>query len=225
MERINMNLKQIYRYFFGKYRLSSLISSQIDYSVDVSLLDIGCGRNSPVRELDQKEKVFAVGLDFYEPYIQISKSLSIHNDYILDDLRNLGKIASNSFDYVISTEVLEHLKKDAGRELISQMERIARKKIMLTTPNGFLPTYAGPDDNPDETHVCGWNVDELRKLGFIVHGLHGLKMLWKVKDGQASSRFRPERMAFMLIDISELLAYDFPASAFQLFFVKNVCKS
>ena len=42
------------------------------------------------------------------------------------------------------------------------MERVAREKIILTTPNGFLPTYAGPRDNPEEKHLSGWTYDELK---------------------------------------------------------------
>lgn len=117
---------------------------------------------------------------------------------------------------------MEHLSKTDGKIMIEQMEKVARKKIILTTPNGFLPTYAGPDDNPTEIHLSGWTVDELRKLGFNIYGLNGLKALWKVKSGQAVARFKPRRLFAILIDITQLFVYYYPWFAFQLFFVKDI---
>jgi len=123
---------------------------------------------------------------------------------------------------VLATEVLEHLSKDDGKIMLEQMEKIARKKIILTTPNGFLPTYAGPDDNPTETHLSGWTVNELRKLGFKVYGLNGLKALWKVEQGQAVIKFKPRRVFTILVEISELFVYVHPSLAFQFFLVKDL---
>jgi len=49
------------------------------------------------------------------------------------------------------------------------MERVAKRNIILTTPNGFLRTSAGPEDNPEETHLYGYTVNELKKIGFKVY--------------------------------------------------------
>jgi len=102
------------------------------------------------------------------------------------------------------------------------MEKIAKRNIILTTPNGFLPTYAGPDDNPTESRIFGWNLDELRKLGFKVYGLNGLKLFWKVQQGQAVIRFRPRKVFMGLAQITGLFVYHYPSLAFQLFLVKDL---
>lgn len=167
--------------------------------------------------------MYTVGLDFYEPYILKSKELSIHNEYVLGDVRGLLSIfGPKSFDCVMATEVLEHLSKDDGTMLIEQMEQVATRKIILTTPNGFLPTYAGPKDNPTETHLSGWTAKELRKLGFEVYGLNGFKGLWKIDNGQAVVRFRPRRLFLRLTQMTGALFYHIPSLAFQLFFIKNL---
>lgn len=125
---------------FGKYKycLSYLLSNEIDD--EWTILDVGCGRFSPLRMV--KKDSYKVGIDHYEPYISKSKEQFIHNKYVLGDVRALP-FKSNSFDCAIATEVLEHLNKDDGLKMIREMERAAKRKIILTTPNGFLPSIYG----------------------------------------------------------------------------------
>lgn len=195
--------------------LSQLLSKEIDNTW--TILDIGCGRLSPLKTVEKGS--YRVGLDNYEPYIRKSKKLSIHNKYVKGDVRNLP-FKSNSFDCVIATEVIEHLNKHDGLEMIQEMERVAKKKIILTTPNGFLQTYAGPEDNPKETHLCGYSINELKNLGFGVKGINGLKYLWTIRQGRAMLRFRL-KIFTLLKDITEVFVYHYPILAFQFFFVKK----
>lgn len=211
-------LKRIYRKLFGAYRLSSLLSREIED--EWRILDVGCGRFSSLQNL--KKDCYKVGLDIYPPYIDKSKKLLVHDRYVVGDARNLP-FESDSFDCAVATEVIEHLTKEDGLKMIREMERVARKKIILTTPNGFLPTYAGPDDNPRETHLCGYTAAELKKLGFRVWGFHGLKMLWTIKHGQAVVKFRlPKILSNLLISITEIFIYRYPSLAFQFFFIKDL---
>ena len=127
----------------------------------------------------------------------------------------------NSFDCAIATEVLEHLNKEDGLRMLQEMERVAKRKIILTTPNGFLRTYAGPEDNPEETHLCGYTASELKKSGFKIRGFNGLKALWTIRSGKAVLRFR----AYILfVYLSGIFVYYFPQFAFQLFFFKKLTK-
>jgi len=181
------------------------------------MLDVGCGRASPLGSTDIN--LDRVGLDFYRPYISKSRESSIHNDYVLGDVRQLP-FRPKSFDCALATEVLEHLTKQDGTTMIKQMEEVAGK-IVLTTPNGFLPTYPGPQDNPDEKHLCGWTVSELTELGFKVYGLGGWRQLWKIDAGQACIRFRPRKVFTLLASLTELFVYRRPSLAFSLFCVKG----
>lgn len=208
--------KRVYLKLFGSYQLSGLLAKELDNEGRV--VDIGCGRSSPLRIV--RKGRYRVGLDFYEPYISRSKALSIHDDYVLGDARTLP-FKPKSFDCAIATEVLEHLCKHEGRGMIAEMDKIARK-IILTTPNGFLPTYAGPEDNRDETHLSGWTVDELRRIGFEVYGLGGLKLFWGIESGRVAIKFKPRRIFAALADVTQLFVYHYPSPAFGLFCVKRV---
>ncbi len=172
----------------------------------------------PLKEI--KKESYKVGIDHYEPHILKSKEQSIHNKYVLGDVRMLP-FKPNSFDCAIATEVLEHLNKEDGLRMLQEMERVAKRKIILTTPNGFLRAYAGPEDNPEETHLCGYTASELKKSGFKIRGFNGLKALWTIRNGKAVLRFR----AYILFVYSSgIFVYYFPQFAFQLFFFKNLNK-
>lgn len=210
-------VRRIYHKLFGKYMLLALLAKEFDNGSRI--LDVGCGYSSSIRLI--RKGSYRVGLDFYKPYILKSKRALIHDDYVLGDVRALP-FKPNSFDCGVAIEVLEHLNKHDGPRMVREMERVA-KRITLTTPNGFLPTYPGPNDNPDERHLCGWTVDELKKLGFKVYGLNGLKLLWEIRSGRATLR-RPNIVFALLAGISELFVYRHPSLAFQLFGVKELKK-
>jgi len=213
--------KKIYnRSFLGKNKLTNLIDQEL--KDDWTILDVGCGKCSPLEKINRK--VYKTGLDFYKPYIEESSKKHIHDNYIIGDVRELP-FKDKSFNCAISIEVIEHLKKDDGLKMIKEMERVAKDKIILTTPNGFLPTYAGPNDNPEESHISGWTCEELEKLGFQVYGFNGLKFLWTIKNGKAIIKgdLRPPWSAF-LVDLTQLIAYNHPQKAYQLIFIKEIKK-
>ena len=77
---------------------------------------------------------------------------------------------------MVCLDVIEHFEKPEALALIAGMERWARRKVVLATPNGFLPQRVY-DDNPFQEHKCGFSVAELCALGYRVHGTGGPKPL------------------------------------------------
>ncbi len=218
-------LRKFYNNYIGTHNVSALLRREIDASW--SILDIGSGRNPSVAALSKKG--WCVGIDHYLPYIKTEKNKDVHDANILGDVRALP-FKDNSFDCAVATEIIEHLRKEDGFIMLSEMERVSRQKIILTTPNGFLPTLPGPDDNPDEAHISGWEVEELRSLGFEIYGFNGPKGLWKLKEGRSTLKAIPEEMPIVsavITDIANSLVYNNPEKAFQLFFVKvlDKCKN
>lgn len=157
----------VYFKLFGAYMLSSLLSKELNN--ESRILDVGCGYSSSLSSVSKAS--YRVGLDFYKPYILKSKKSSIHDDYVLSDVRALP-FKPKSFDCAVAIEVLEHLEKAESPEMLTEMERVA-SKIVLTTPNGFIPVYGGPNDNPEERHLSGWSASELKRFGFKVYGING----------------------------------------------------
>jgi hypothetical protein len=182
-----------------------------------SVLDLGCGFDSSVGLCDTKYKV---GADLFLPYLSKSRQVGAHDDYVLADIRALC-MREKSFDTVLALDVLEHLTKSDGYKLLGEMSRIAIRKIIVFTPNGYLYQSAR-DGNPFQTHRSGWTVEELQDLGFRIEGLNGWKPL---RTQLAALRFRPSPFWQILSDASQKFVYARPQYAFQLFCVRPCDRS
>ncbi len=139
-----------------------------------TVLDVGCGHNSPLGKI--KKSFISEGIDIHKECIVKSQKRGIHDSYKIADIRNLAKLYRHeSFDAIIALDVIEHLRKNEGKRLMKDMERIA-KKVILLTPNGFLEQNT-LENNQYQIHQSGWSKEELEKLGYKVYGLRGLKCL------------------------------------------------
>lgn len=179
-----------------------------------SLLDIGCGKDSPVKCFI--ERGYSVGLDIFKPSILKSKEAKIHDDYVLASINHLC-FKPKSFQTVVLIDVLEHFTKGDGCRVINQMEGLATEKIVIFTPNGFLKQqeYEG---NVQQVHLFGWTVRELENLGFSVSGINGMRFF---RGEKAMYRIN-QQWYYWLANLSQELAYHYPMIAFQLLAVKRV---
>jgi len=204
---------------FEKYVIKRFFTSNIELMKRElfdckTVLDLGCGCNSPIQYCNVP---FSVGVELFEPYLQESKKKSIHNEYINADIRKI-EFKTKSFDAVMAIDVLEHLTKEEGYELIRKMEKWGSKKIIIFTPNGLV-WQDGYDNNSLQEHKSGWNVEELEKLGFKVFGINGWK---KLRGYKASIKYKPTRLWSIISDLTQKITYYFPKFAFQLFAVKQI---
>ncbi len=92
-----------------------------------SILDIGCGDGRLTNKL---AKVYpkVVGVDISEQALQYIKTEKIKTS--VDAL----PFGDNSFDLILSTELIEHLSDEVYRKAITEMKRVARKWILIGTP-------------------------------------------------------------------------------------------
>lgn len=182
-----------------------------------TVLDLGCGYNSPLRHLNIP---FTVGVEIFAPYLEESKKKAIHNQYIKADIRKI-EFQQESFDAVFASEVLEHLTKQEGYQLLRKVEGWARRKVIITTPNGYV-WQNGYDDDPFQEHRAGWNSAELKKLGFKVYGVNG----WKGLRGyKASLKYKPAFLWAIISGLTQKVTYFYPRLAFQLFAIKYTVES
>ena len=139
-----------------------------------SLLDVGCGFNSPVQHLRHRPERM-VGVDAFLPAIEQSRAKGIHDEYYQMSLFYIGEVfGPESFDCVIAAQVIEHLPEKEALDLISEMEKIARHKIIISTPNGFVP-QGEEFGNPFQKHLSGWTVKQMESMFYSVVGYEGYK--------------------------------------------------
>lgn len=179
-----------------------------------TILDLGCGYNSSIQYCDVP---FSCGVELFEQYLQKNKTKGILSQYIHGDIRKI-EFKPNSFDAVMALDVIEHLTIDEGLILIKKMEKWAKKKIILLTPNGYL-WQDGYDNNPLQEHKSGWSVENLEGIGFKVFGIYGLKNL---RGYKMSLKYRPTLLWAVISDSTQKIVYHYPKLAALLFGVKEI---
>ncbi|MBI2143982.1 methyltransferase domain-containing protein [Candidatus Woesearchaeota archaeon] len=181
-----------------------------------TLLDIGCGENSPVRHFSQKP--YSTGVDAFGPSIKKSKAEGIHDRYCRMNILEIGKrFKPSSFDCVLASDVIEHLPKTEGLRLLRMMEKIAAKKAIVFTPNGFLP-QGEFGNNPWQKHKSGWTAEEMKSMGYSITGINGWKPL---RGAYAMIKLRPRLFWSLVSDLTQLFTRSHPKQAFQILCVKE----
>jgi SAM-dependent methyltransferase len=207
-------IRHIYRFFFPsvtKYIQKELAGCQ-------TVLDLGCGKgfDSPLEGLPLS---YTLGVDIFEPYLEKCQQMKIHSDYIRADIREI-EFKDSSFDAVLMLEVLEHFTKEEGRRLLDKSSSWAKKKVIITTPNGYI-WLDMLDGNPFQKHISGWSMEELRGLGFNVTGLLGWK---KLRGHQGRPQYKPVLLWEVTSDLTQKVTRHYPGLSSRLLAVKIVDK-
>jgi ubiquinone/menaquinone biosynthesis C-methylase UbiE len=134
-----------------------------------SLLSLCCGIGYELRGLNTED---ITAVDIAPQYISELKNHHPKVKAVVSDALSYCKtLPDNSVDVISILDGIEHLDKKGGLELVDHMKRIAKKEILLFTPDGYLrnePHNAWGIEGADEhqTHKSGWSAAELKDLGF-----------------------------------------------------------
>ena len=188
-----------------------------------TVLDLGCGPSSPVKYCESIKE--STGVEIFEEYLKESKKNKIHTKYLKKNINALN-FKRNSFDAVLLIEVLEHMPEKEGKKIIKNAEKWAKKKVIITSPNGFIPQKE-VDNNPWQKHLSGWSIKKMRKKGYKSKGLAGLKMLRQEvendtmgDDLSSSMKYNPKIFWLFVAALSQTITYHIPYFAFELFSYK-----
>ena len=190
-----------------------------------TVLDLGCGPSSPLKNCQNIK--YSLGIEIFKPYLNISKKQKIHTKYLQKNILDLN-FPQNSFDAVILIEVLEHFSKKDGQKILKLADKWARNKIILSTPNFYFP-MGEIDQNPYEKHLSGWSIQKLKKKGFKVNGVSGLRFFYQSKNSVKSLtnshcyeniKFKPKPLFYAINALFQIPNYYFPKFTFGLFAVK-----
>lgn len=92
-----------------------------------SILDVGCGDGTFVNNLPEYYRVMAVDRCRTAMQHVARPKLYASIDYL--------PFKDNSFDLVVCAEVIEHLPYDVYRKGLTELQRVARKHIIISVPN------------------------------------------------------------------------------------------
>lgn len=99
-------------------------------------------------------------------------------------LEALSQLADNSVDSVFLLDVIEHLEKEVGLQVIIECERVAREQIVIFTPLGFMPQHVdnneadgwGLSGSSVQEHRSGWEPEDFGSSWsfYICEHFHGV---------------------------------------------------
>lgn len=135
-----------------------------------SILDIGCGfgmwgfltrmyldvAEERVQPSDWRMRID--GLELFEPYI-LSHQRSLYSNIIIGDVRELAPKV-DQYDLIIAGDVIEHLDKDDGEEVIAQLYDKAKRALFVNIPLGDGWDHPERHGNPGELHRSQWYVED-----------------------------------------------------------------
>jgi SAM-dependent methyltransferase len=210
--QLTKKLRAVYEAVFPPYQ-KELLKALEGCS---SILDVGCGSGSPVALMRGKARL--IGVDAHEGSIQTARGRKTHDEFHVQDVLKLRELfPDQSFDCVAALDLIEHLEKKDGLRLLDDMERIARKRVVIFTPNGFLP-QGEYDNNPWQVHKSGWEVTEMRARGYEIIGING----WRPLRGELGYvKGRPQFPWIVFSDVTQLVVRNQPEKAYQILCVKN----
>jgi len=135
-----------------------------------TVMDFGCGLMALTRHL-QCKKIY--GFDIWQPYINQLKDEIKDERFVfkqMDIPKEIHTLDDKCIDISLAIDVVEHFEKPEALYVIKHMERIARKRIIIFTPLGFLKQEDGSGwgkDNPQhQKHRCGFTHSEFHELGY-----------------------------------------------------------
>lgn len=145
-----------------------------------SLLSLCCGIGFELSHLSTQD---VTAVDIAPQYLaQVKDRCPQAKTVCSDALEYIKDQPDNSVDVISIIDGIEHMDKKSGLELIKHMKRVAKKKILLFTPEGKVadgylknePHNAWGIEGADEhqTHKSGWTRLELKDLGFQILQTH-----------------------------------------------------
>lgn len=153
-------------YFETAIELLSAVEKSVKETEVV--VDIGCGI-APMNYFRPKLHLMVEPWKEYSDILAYrhsgDKSVIIIRTGALEALRQL---ADNSVDSIFLLDVIEHLEKEVGRQVIIESERVAREQIVIFTPLGFMPQHIessqadgwGLGGSTVQEHRSGWEPED-----------------------------------------------------------------
>lgn len=132
------------------------------------VLDLGCG----IRPMTFFRPLLHIMADVHDEYVQMLRHQYAHLPSCLvlqgDALQVLKSFPDGGLDSIFLLDVIEHLPKEVGLEMIREMERVAAVQIVIFTPLGFIPQECAEEGHDGwglsgtavQRHQSGWGPED-----------------------------------------------------------------
>ncbi len=140
------------------YQRSLLAYVEAAKLVSGKVLEIGTGSGYGIDIISQNCEKFVTIDKFVNEPLQARKDLPKNIEFKQITIPPLTGIESNSFDFVITFQVIEHIQDDNA--FVSEINRVLKKggKLIVTTPNKPMSITRNP------WHIREYSIDELHTI-------------------------------------------------------------
>lgn len=190
-----------------------------------TILDLGCEDGRLLELLSDGKKWKVTGVDIFQTNVKVASKRKIFVEAIRGDIVEVCKRLikkRKKYDVVFCSQVIEHLERKHGEELLYLVDKLAKKKIVMGTPRGFMEqpeVFLG--DNPHQVHKSGWTEDDFRKRGYKVYGV-GFGPIWSEEGLGRSYNKLILSFAYIISFILSPLVYYLPSFAAGMLCIKEV---
>ncbi|OGE32347.1 hypothetical protein A3D83_03580 [Candidatus Daviesbacteria bacterium RIFCSPHIGHO2_02_FULL_41_10] len=192
-----------------------------------TILDLGCGDGTLMELLSYGEKWQITGVDIYGKDIETARKRNFYKKLIRGDL--LKTIKNNrlnsKYDVIFFSQAIEHVSRNQGERILDEIERLAKKRIIVGTPRGFMEQpHEFLDGNPYQVHKSGWSIEDFTSRKYRVYGV-GFLPIWSHDGLGRNANVFTMFIANIISYLMSPIVYYFPTLAAGVIAVKDKNKN
>ena len=147
-----------------------LINKRLVIEPRSTALNLGCGAyvSDIAKQLKEIEFKTLYSVDIWPEYLKkIGAVKALEHIPVAADVRDFVTMLTQPVDYAFLFDILEHLPKEQGINLLSELKTKAKTILAFTPiePEGFHRKNVEPE-NIFQDHVSYWGEEDFSQLGF-----------------------------------------------------------
>lgn len=188
-----------------------------------TVLDLGCGDGQLMKVVGHKDWKIT-GVDIYGKSLKDAKQTGMYERLVKGNLVTICKKLVRQkrvFDLVFCSQVIEHMTRKEGEEILKMAEKLAKGRIYFGTPRGFMiqpEVFLG--DNPYQHHKSGWSIKDFTTRGYKVYGI-GFMPIWSERGIARGSNKLVSLIAGAISYIMSPIVYFLPSLGAGMMAVKD----
>lgn len=192
-----------------------------------TILDLGCEDGRLLELLSYGKSWKVTGVDIYKDNTKGAAKKKIFIKVITGDAVKVSRQLikqKQKFDVVFCSQVIEHIERKRGEDLLYLVNKLAKKRIVIGTPRGFMEqpeVFLG--HNPHQVHKSGWSEEDFKKRGYKVYGI-GFGPIWSETGIGRRQGLINTFFSNVLSYIFSPIVYCMPFFAAGILCIKNVKK-
>lgn len=187
-----------------------------------TILDLGCGDGTLTAFLARDKKWKITGIEIYKKAIEGARKRNLYFKLIKGDLlKTLKKNKKTKYDVVFFSQVIEHVTRSQGEKILDEIEKLAKKRIVIGTPRGFMEQpHEFLENSPYQVHKSGWSIEDFTSRGYRVFGI-GFWPIWSHNGLGRNANFSTMVLSNIISYLMAPFVYFFPELGAGIIAIKD----